>query len=51
MLSFGTDGRAGYWQKNLQKYLTQVSKLLQVHARGLETNDKMLRLPHFEFSS
>ena len=28
MLSFGTDGRAGFWQKNLQKYLTQVSDVL-----------------------
>ena len=49
MLSFGTDGRAGYWEKNLHKYLTQVSNVLWLLASKLKSNDKMLRPAYFNF--
>ena len=49
MLSFGTDGRAGFWENNLHKYLTQVSNVLRLLASELKSHDKILRLAYFNF--
>ena len=47
MLSFGTDGRAGYWNKNLTKYLTEVSHHL-VYCFARESSLlKILCVPDF----
>ena len=46
MISFGTDGRAGYWTNNLTKYLTEVSLHLLYHFTRERSWVNILRVPY-----
>ena len=46
MISFGTDGRAGFWTNNMTKYLTEVSLHLFYHVAHVRSWINMLRVPY-----